>query len=164
MTTTLKLQDFIDMGDFDYVNPNIVPLFKDEPLRGGAVEIRQFNRTITSEEVISELAKDGCVPATATELFAWHSENKSKLKKYESVIALGSVKEFEGDRRVCSAWLYDSERNAGLYWFDYEWDAYDWFAFSRESTQTLKSKSSALSPLDLISEIESKLAELKKLV
>lgn len=150
----LTLEDFIKLGGFGYVNPNIVPLFKDEPLRGMAVEIRKFDKSMTSEEVIAELAKDGCTPSTATELFAWHSENKDKINKYQPVIALGSVKEFEGERRVCRVWLDDAERYAYLRWFDLDWVADCWFAFSRESAKNSESKPLSSDPLNFEARLE----------
>ena len=149
-TKTKSLSDLIKACKFDYVNENIEKLFKTEPIRG-KVEIKNFGKYMTSEAVIEELKKDGCVPANATELFHWIFENPEHLKgSYGGVVGLGSVAAFEGHRRVPLEWWCESGRDANLYWFDREWSGYDWFAFVRESSpQTLEPKTSSPVSLDL---------------
>lgn len=133
-TKTKSLNSLIKACDLNYINENIVKLFETEPVRG-KIEVTTFGRPMTSEQVIEELKKDGCVPANATELYTWISENKDWGKEaYRNVVALGSVASFEGGQRVPLAWWDDSEHGAYLYWFDSEFHAYDWFAFSRESS------------------------------
>lgn len=152
MKTTKHL---LNTSSFDYVNENIVKLFKPEPIRG-EVEVRNFGKYMTSEQVIAELTKDGCVPANATELFSWFESNKDWGDgKYQSVVALGSVADFGGERHVPCVWWGHAERGADLDWFGSGWDDGDWFAFVRESPQNSDTKTSALEPLNLEQHINS---------
>lgn len=148
MKTTQKL---INKESFDYVNENIEKLFKPEPIRG-PIEIRNFGKYMSSEQIIAELAKDGCYPANATELFDWSEKRPDEKNKY--VVALGSVASFGGESRVCSVWYDGSERYADLGWFVDVWRGLYWFAFGRESTQSSDTETSALVPLDLKRAIE----------
>ena len=143
MKKTIKLKSLIESCEFNYVNENIEKLFKVEKIRD-KVEIKNFGRYMKSEDVIKELKKDGCLPANATELYQWVSDNKEWGKgKNQGVKALGSVVSFEGDRQVPYAWWNDAKRGAHLDWFDGFFDGDGWFAFVREfspkSLETLKS-------------------------
>lgn len=166
-TQSSTLATLIKNGDFTYVNENINTLFKTEPIRG-EVKLRNFGKYMTSSEVIAELKKDGCVPANATELLDWYSKNIDwKPESYCGIVALGSVVNFEGDRRVCYVWLDGSERYCNLYWCTSRFSRHCWFAFSRESTgnsDTLAPALGSFEPSVLISEIEERLAKLKTLV
>src|SRR6266481_9381391 len=144
-----KPKKLLNPDSFYYVNENIEKLFKPEPIRG-KIELKHFDRYITSDEVIEELKKDGCVPANATELFDWYEQNKdSGIGKYQGIVALGSQAVFDGRRLVCYVWWNDSERSARLPWFDSDWIAGCWFAFVRESTKSSDTENSSLSNLDL---------------
>ncbi len=154
MTKTKQktLSYLIKSCKFDYVNKNIEKLFKTELIRGN-IEVKNFGKCMTSEQVIAELEKDGCVPANATELFAWQLENPDWFKdkrSYGGVVALGSIASFEGRRRVPCSWWSDARRRAGLGWFGGDWYSDYWFAFSRKSDLgTSDTQNSALRTLDL---------------
>lgn len=143
-TTKLSLKEAIKACDFNYVNENIEKLFETEPIRG-EIEIKNFGKTMTAEEVLAEFEKDGCIPANATELFDWVSKNKDRFEgEYKYVIGLGSVISFGDRRSVPSAWWDDSRREASLPWFAREFDGSYWFAFSRKSSALESSESSPL--------------------
>lgn len=132
MRTKVKpktISELIKECKFDYVNPHMRELFSLEPIRG-TVEVRNFGKNMTSEEVIAELAKDGCVPANCTELLVYCAAN---MKIHKWIVALDSVVSFEGDRLVPRVSWYGAERHCSLDWFDLEFDGCDWFAFVRES-------------------------------
>lgn len=149
MKTKLTLASAIKACDFNYVNENIVKLFKDEPIRG-EIEVRNFGKYMTAPEVIAELEKDGCVPANATELYDWVSRNKDWGKdEYKYVVGLDSVASFEGRDRVPHVWWGASERDARLDWFDDEFGGGCWFAFSRESSPKTSNLLSSSVPLTL---------------
>lgn len=156
MKTKLTLASAIKACDFNYVNENIIKLFKDEPIRG-EIEVRNFGKYMTAPEVIAELEKDGCVPANATELYDWVSRNKDWGKdEYKCVVGLGSVASFGGRDHVPDVWWHVSKRDADLSWFDGGFDDGVWFAFSRESSPKTSNplSSSVPLPLDLDSAIK----------
>lgn len=151
-TKTQTLESLIKDCKFDYVNENIVKLFKTEPVRS-KIEVRNFGKWMKAEEVIAELKKDGCVPANATELYTWYLENRDTWFKdkssYGGVFALGSVASFGGYQHVPLTWWSDAKREADLPWFGKAFSGHDWFAFSRESSELKPSELSAPSSFEL---------------
>ena len=99
---------------FAYVNPDIENNFPLEKVRG-EVKIYHFDKRMSSEDVITEMAKDGYVPANLSELLT--VDNKGEV-----VVALGSVCSLGGGRQV--AYLYGFSVDRGLYlvYYDGDWD------------------------------------------
>ena len=145
-----SLKILIDACSFDYISPAITDENIPDDGRRGKVEIKNFGKYMTSEQVIAELKKDNCRPATVHELFSYLKDNKEKDKW---LVALGSVFFFRGERYVVGVWWDGSEREANHRWFDGEWLDHCWFAFVREldlensengNLGTLESRISAL--------------------
>lgn len=147
----MKTTTLLNPKSFTYVNENIQKLFKPEPIRG-PIEVRSFGKYMSSEEIIAELAKNGCYPANATELFDWAEQHPDEKNKY--VVALGSIASFEGSLQVCYVWCGDSGRGADLGWFGGGWVDDDGFAFGRESTQSSDTENLHSVPLNLERAIE----------
>ena len=146
---------------FTYVNKNIEKLFSTESIRG-KIEIRNFGKTMTSEEVIAELAKDGCVPANATELFYYLSTHDVWKKKW--LVGLGSVVSFDGCRRAPYASWDDAGREAGLDRFGYVWNDSLWFAYVHESSDTQKLNPSDIGLVERIKALEDFAEKVKKVL
>lgn len=156
MKTAQSIKELLKSGNFTYINPEIENVFKTEPIRS-KVELRNFGRSISSEDAIKELKKEGCVPANATELFEFAARNTEWEGKY--IVALGSIASFEGKRRVPYVWWHESYREVYLCWFDRDWDDRYWFAFSRESSDT---KKQSLDPLQL--DLEARVTHLERII
>lgn len=118
---TLKKQ--IEQCDFDYINPNIVEHFTEEKIRG-ETKVFTFDKIISTETVIEETKKEGYVHANISELLQYA---KSEWEEREPVIALGSVVEVDGKRRVPYLDRDGSRRTLGFGWFDREWSGYCYF-------------------------------------
>lgn len=114
----INLKGLIEKRKFDYVDTDIEANFELEEVRG-EYRLFHFNRYISSEDAISEIEKEGYLPANATELLSWEDWNGT-----DSVIALGSVASVSGRRRVLSLWEFSSERSLHLCWFDRDWFVY----------------------------------------
>lgn len=138
MTITSKIKD----AGFAYVNSDI-DKFEDVPSRSTNHKVFHFNRSITSEEAIKEIEKEGCVPANLSELADWHMENK---KNGDWVVALGSVAGVDGPRLVPCLGEAGSGRKLGLGWFGIDWDGVCRFLAVRLGSKSLDT--SALSPYD----------------
>lgn len=104
-----ELQDLLREGEFRSTDEDILKEFKTQTANP-KVEVLQFKRRMTFQEVIEELETMSRRPANATELFAWHLENKDWLKehKYQPVIALGSISSSEDGYHKCCA-IYRTE-------------------------------------------------------
>jgi hypothetical protein len=111
------LATLIRRGKFDYVNRDItVDNFPPQDVRGG-YKLFHFNKYFTTENAIAEMAQEGYTPANIYELLSWKEWNGRDF-----VIALGSVSEVFGDRRVPCLVRDDAERGLDLYWDDCDWD------------------------------------------
>ena len=137
-TNMNKLEQLIKSLKFNYVNSNIENSFEYEKSRG-EVELINFNKIISSEEVLKELDKQGLIPANLTELleFAKNKPNEAFNSDY-LVIALGSVAGVDGERQVPYLRDWDDERWLDLYWFGGDWHDYFRFAAVRKSLDTKK--------------------------
>lgn len=113
------LKQLIKENNFYYVNSYITednfPI--PENIEEVEYDIVDFNRYIVSEDAIKELSKDGYRPATLYDLLAWKNWNNSDF-----VVALGSVAEVDGSRRVPCLNEDFSGRRLGLDWFDGDWN------------------------------------------
>ena len=124
-----SLADMIKACKYNWVNNDINS--KHFPLKGkGKHELSAalfyLDRYIESDDVITEMDKQGYRPATIEELLAL-DEKYPDLQKEFLIIALGSVwRRPSGDRDVpCLRWN-GSERGLDLYWFDGKRYVADW--------------------------------------
>jgi hypothetical protein len=112
------LSSLITAKKLDYVNSDIEKNFTAiEVPANTEYKLFNFNRYISSEDAIKEIEEAGWRPANISELLSW------KDWKDEVIIALGSVGEVDGDRKVPFLDRDGSERCLNLAWFDGGWNA-----------------------------------------
>ena len=156
-----KLEQLIKSLNFYYVNSNIENSFEYEKSRG-EVELINFNKNISSEEVLIELDKQGLIPANLTELLEF-AKNKPK-EAFNSdylVAALGSVADVGGRRQVPYLDGWGGERGLRLGWFDGDWDGDCRFAAVRKSLDTKKLDTLDPWVTERLKEIEKIIEEIK---
>ena len=87
-----------------------------------STKLFHFERSISSEDAISEMNKAGFRPATLAELLAL-GEAHPELQKEFPIVALGSVwRDERGDRLVPVLYFDDDGRELGLNWLGFDWD------------------------------------------
>ena len=122
----MTLEQMITAGNYDWFIDDITA--KRFPLTGtGKVafepKLFHFDRSISSEDAIKEMEKDGFRAAKIEELLAYGAILPEEQRKYP-IIALGSVAKIRGSRRVACLDWDASERGLRLFWFDGGWDDY----------------------------------------
>jgi hypothetical protein len=112
-----SLKNLIKSKKFDWVNPNITEsVFPLQEVRGTDYKLFQFDKSVSSESAVKEMEKEGYIPANLHELLLWTEWNNRDF-----VVALGSVGEVNGGRRVPFLRKGGSERRLGLGWWDGGW-------------------------------------------
>ena len=120
------LEEMVKAGAYDWKNSDITS--EHFPIDGNGMvecttELVHFNRSISTDDALAELDKQGFRPATIEELLAFGSTNP-EIQRQFPIIALGSVWASRGGDR-CVAYLNrrGSERGLSLDWFDDDdWD------------------------------------------
>ena len=128
------LKSLIKKNKFDWVNPNITS--ENFPPQGKIeeVELIDFKKALTTNEVIKLLAEQGFRPATIYELLTWSQKNWNGK---DWIVALGSVWQSAGGyRRVACLFRDASERYLSLYWVEDDWRGFCRFAAVRKSLDT----------------------------
>ncbi|MFA5935146.1 MAG: hypothetical protein WC827_04665 [Candidatus Paceibacterota bacterium] len=122
---TVSVEDAVKTGKFDWSNDNITsanfPKITGGQKADKEVTIFHFNKTMTSEAVIAEMDKAGYKPANIWALIGLAVKEPDLQRKFP-IVALGSVCELGGYRRVPYLYEGSSERNLGLLYFDDGWD------------------------------------------
>lgn len=109
-------------------------------------KVFKFGEGIQSEMAIMEMKDKGYEPATFSELLAWPDWNEEDI-----IVALGSVGEVHGDRRVPYLRARGSERRLGLDWWGFSWHSACRFLGVRNwSLKTSDPLNPALDPLDAL--------------
>lgn len=128
-----NVKEMIKAGKYDWENSDITEKHFPLPaeLKGKTTTISgklfHFDRSISSEDAISEMDKAGYRPATLPELLAL-GEDQPDLQRQFPIIALGSVWSGAfGRRGVPGLNVGGYERKLSLYWFAYDWIAVDRF-------------------------------------
>ena len=128
-TKVLSLKELIKKGKFNYVDSDItIENFPEQEIRSSDYKLYNFARSISSEDAIKEMEKDGFAPANIFELLSWSGWNG---KDY--VVGLGSSFVLDGYRSVpyLGGW---SGRGLDLDWWDGEWcDDYRFLAVRTSS-------------------------------
>lgn len=131
ITPSKSLAEIKNRGKFSYWNN----LITDENFGGTStareVTVVNFEASKSSDDVIAWAKEHGYRPATALELLSF-AETRTDDRLY---VALGSVKSFDGDQHVVSAWSRGAERGAHVGWFSDEWDDDYWFVLVREESK-----------------------------
>lgn len=154
------LKQLIASHKFDYVNSHINDEnFPHITRTHEGYKLFHFDRHISSEVAIAEMAKEGYSPATLHELLGWTEWNSN-----DWVVALGSVALVDGRRRVPFLDEDDAGRDLCLGWWDGGWGGGRFLAV--RNSQNLDSQTSA--PLDTlalcVSDLEKLLVRVKALV
>ena len=129
-----KLTDLIKSKKFDYVNSDITDTLFEKPKEVSTeFDLMTIDKTTSSEDIISQMEKEGYRPANAWELlnYSWNGE--------DTVVALGSVGEVGGGRRVVCLFRDDSGRNLGLGWWGGDWGSdYRFLRVKCDKTKSLE--------------------------
>jgi hypothetical protein len=145
---TSALEDLIAAGKFDYINPDITAQnFPPQPMRDGLV-VKHFNRSISSEDVVAEMDKEGLEPANLYELLKYAQKDWNRK---DWVVALGSVYVYSGGYRYvpCLA-RWDARRELDLYYWHGEWSPDYRFLAARKSLEPQTLSPSALDTQSLL--------------
>lgn len=111
------LGEAIKAGKYDYVNSSILENFQGTSVPGKKeVSVICFNRYISSEDAVKEMAKMNLRPADIWDELAFGEKYPDLQRKYP-IVALGSSCELSGRRRVPLLYELDSGRDLYLsYW------------------------------------------------
>lgn len=124
-----SLAEMVNVGQYDWVNANINK--KNFPIVGEgehkvSVTLFHFNRYIESEEVVTEMEKEGYRHAKIEELLAL-GETRPDLQREFPIIALGSSWSIwwnpRGGRFIPALWVCAGGRYLRLAWFEDEWSS-----------------------------------------
>jgi hypothetical protein len=131
----LPVQEAIDAGNYQAVSSSITSRNFPSSRRGKAqVEIilTRFEGRMTSEEVVTELGKEGLRPAELPEFLAFGAEYPEVQRRF-SIVALGSVwRDPKGYRNVPCLFTASEGRYLDLHWWDDGWYSYSRFAAIRK--------------------------------
>jgi len=129
---TKTVEEAAETGMFTWLYPGIISEHFPKPV-GGVKKEREivlfhFNimNGFSSEEVISLMNRMGYKPATVWDLIALAVREPNLQKKYP-IVALGSVCQFEGFRRVACLDNVTEGRILGLKQFDNTWNVLNRF-------------------------------------
>jgi len=111
----IQLERFIELGNYDWVNPTILEKFwLDEPVTEPSglrkMCLLHFNRFMKEEEVVREMKRAGYRPATHSELIALRAAVR-KFTYEQNAVALGSEYRSTGGGRfvVCIEEIYSQD-------------------------------------------------------
>ncbi len=131
----LSVEEAVKLGKYEWSDKDITSEHFPSQRKGTAsvdIEIRHFNRLISSDDIITELTKEGLRPAELHESCALGEQYPEMQRKY-LIVALGSVWRSFGGSRVVPVLSSDGGgRELYLHWFDGGWDADDRFAAVRK--------------------------------
>jgi hypothetical protein len=140
MKTKTSLAKTIKDLEFDWVDSDIEKNFTAEDIRG-EIKVYHFDRTVTSEDVVKEMAKDGYLPANLSELLAYA---KDDWNGKDWIVSLGSEALVRGYRRVPCLDRGGAGRDLDLSWWDDGWHGLSLFLAVRNSDSGTQSSENAL--------------------
>ena len=136
---THSLAQMIAAGKYDSINPDITDKYFPSPSiptglppstgSGQAtkvdlkLELVHLNRTISSNDAVQELKKQGLRPATLPELLAFGATYPEEQRKYPIVTHSSVWRRWSCYRDVPCLFSGDGGRNLGLYSFEIDWSA-----------------------------------------
>lgn len=125
ITANLSLADRIARGEYDWANPEITEEHFPTNVPGeydAEYKLFHFNRTISSEDAIKEMEREGYRPGTLVELLAL-GEAQPKLQTQFPIVALGSVWRNPYGSYLVPALSWSDGRGLGFLWFGSSWGA-----------------------------------------
>ncbi len=127
-----ELIALIAKSDFSFVDKNLVAVnFPDDGVRTD-FKLYQFDRDISSKEVIKEMAKDGYLPANFRELLNY---TERQWNGKDLVLAIGQTWQDDYGRcRVQFAWSDDDGRMLGVAFYGEVWNSHIRFLAVRENS------------------------------
>jgi hypothetical protein len=132
-----SLEEMIKAGEYDWVNNNITSdhfSIKGTGQKEMEIILFHFNRIISSDAAIAEMAKAGYRPVQVEELLALGAKEK-ELQKQFPIVALGSVwRSSDGNRGVLYLDWGGVERDLNLGLFGSDWDGNYRFAAVRNAS------------------------------
>ena len=121
---TKTVEELVVEGNYDWSNSNVTsknfPRSEEGTKDKKEVALFHFNKTMTSEDVIAEMKKDGYRPATIFELLAL-GVTQPELQRGFPIIALGSDCTLDGGRHVADLYGVAGGRGLGLGWLGGDW-------------------------------------------
>ncbi len=117
MKTKTSLKLAIKQSKFDWVDSDIEKHFSAEDIRGD-MKIFHFGKSLSSEEAIREMAKEGYLPANISELLKYAQDDWNGK---DWTVALGSSAQVSGYRCVPCLGGCDAERRLHLRWWGGGW-------------------------------------------
>ena len=128
---THSLAQMIAAGKYDSVNSDITeknfPVAKVPTGLPTKVDLKlelvHLNRTISSNDAVQELKKQGLRPATLPELLAFGATYPEEQRKYPIVTHSSVWRRWSCYRDVPCLFSGDGGRNLGLYSFEIDWSA-----------------------------------------
>ena len=120
-----SIADLVNDGQYDRSNGDITDSnFPSDESGEKEVEtaLFHFNQSVSSEDAIERMKKDGCRPATMKELLSFGAQYPEIQREF-LIVALGSVTPFGGDRDVGCRDRCGSSRGLLRAWFGIGWDA-----------------------------------------
>jgi hypothetical protein len=137
----LKKQFYYVSSSFE--NAEWKNIGSDDPAPVKQMEVVNFEKSVSSEEAISEMMQKGLRPATHEELYLYSQKDKKAGKKYP-ILALGSETHVNGYRNVAYLWNDDNGRNLNLNWIDNDWNDNYRFLAVRKSLHVFSNNSHPL--------------------
>jgi hypothetical protein len=146
----MTLEDMIKAGNYDWKNDDLNT--KNFPVKGEGIQWFEFDlvdpkQDISSEDALKLLEKDSdpanpWMPAQTEHLLALGAAFPD-LQRKNPLVALGSVAEVSGDRRVPYLDGYGSGRDLRLRWFERGWGSSCRFLRFRKVSAPVASSPSA---------------------
>lgn len=124
-----SFDEMLKAGNYDYVNPYITEKhfrLDDEGKTEEDIFILHFNRTMTSEQAIAEMDKQGLRPATFTNALYFGARYPEEQRMYPIVFLGSSWVDSQGDQNVSYLDVIDGKRK-----LDLDWSGRDWYAGHR---------------------------------
>ena len=140
MDLSKTVAQLIGLGKYDWVNPEFVNTFQADPGTGklsSNIELLYYGRSKDSEDVLADMAHHGLRAATFLELL-WIGIRYPQLQLGFPIVALGSVVERIGGRRVAYLDHTDLNRNLDCHLFDFKYYSRCRFAAVRLPVQAHK--------------------------
>ena len=121
---TKTVEELVVEGNYDWSDSNVTsknfPRSEEGTKDKKEVALFHFNKTMTSEDVIAEMKKDGYRPATIFELLAL-GVTQPELQRGFPIIALGSDCTLDGSRPVACLCGSAGVRDLYLSWLGLDW-------------------------------------------
>jgi len=123
---TQTLAQYLASGAYDWVNEDIkkcwilsraVPDGKQEAI------LLYYNKSMTSQEVLDDMERQGLRPGTDRELLELGVQHPDLQRKFP-IVELGTMIEFSGGQRVLFLYGLSSVRFLYLDWFGSDWYGY----------------------------------------